>query len=202
MHFPPKNIGWIEVICGSMFSGKTEELIRRIKRAIIARQKVQMFKPRLDNRYDEMRVVSHSMQGLNSTPVERAEEILERMRPDTQVVGIDEVQFLGPAVVNICEKLAHRGARVIVAGLDQDYLGRPFDPVPQLMAIAEYVTKELAICSLCGNPANRSQRIVASGERVMVGAAGAYEARCRACFRPHELVEPAPIPQLELPIGD
>lgn len=181
MHQFPKDIGWIEVICGSMFSGKTEELIRRIQRALYGKQKVQVFKPRIDNRYDENQVVSHSQLKVTSTPIDRAEEIFYRLAADTQVVGIDEVQFFGAEVVAVVQALANRGLRVICAGLDQDYQGRPFEPMPQLMAVSEYVTKELAICVVCGNPANRSQRIVSSEERVVVGAAGAYEPRCRKC---------------------
>jgi thymidine kinase len=181
MHPFPKDIGWVEVVCGSMFSGKTEELIRRIKRAVYGKQKVQVFKPKLDNRYDDQAVVSHSQLKLVSTPIERPEEIFQHLKPDTDVVGIDEVQFLGPDVVRVVEDLAARGVRVICAGLDQDYQGKPFEPMPQLLAIAEYITKELAICVVCGNPANRSQRLIARDERVLVGAAGAYEARCRKC---------------------
>jgi thymidine kinase len=180
----PKNIGWIEVICGSMFSGKTEELIRRVKRAIYGKQKVQVFKPKVDSRHEDAQVVSHSHLKVTSTAIERAGEILQHLRPETQVVAIDEVQFFGPELVAICEELAARGLRVICAGLDQDYLGKPFEPMPQLLAVAEYITKELAICVVCGNPANRSQRIVPSGERVVVGSTGAYEARCRKCFVP------------------
>jgi thymidine kinase len=181
MHQFPKDIGWIEVICGSMFSGKTEELIRRIKRALYGKQRVQVFKPQIDNRYDELAVVSHSQLKVIATPVQRAEEILQLLRPDTEVVGIDEVQFLGPDVVQVCEAIAARGVRVICAGLDQDYQGKPFEPMPQLLAIAEYITKELAICVVCGNPANRSQRLADSQERVLVGASSSYEARCRKC---------------------
>jgi thymidine kinase len=193
----PKDIGWIEVICGSMFSGKTEELIRRLKRAVYGKQRVQVFKPRIDTRYDETNVVSHSHSRITSTPIERAEEIFYSLHPETQVVGIDEVQFFGPEVVPVCEALAAKGIRVICAGLDQDYLGKPFEPMPQLLAVAEYITKELAICVVCGNPANRSQRIVAAGERVMVGAAEAYEARCRKCHVPGP-VEATPPQTLEL----
>jgi thymidine kinase len=167
-----------------MFSGKTEELIRRVKRAVYGKQRVQVFKPKLDDRYDETQVVSHSQLKLVSTPIERAEEIFYHLSPGTQVVGIDEVQFFGPEVVQVCEALANKGLRVICAGLDQDYQGRPFEPMPQLLAVAEYVTKELAICVVCGNPANRSQRLEARGERVVVGAAGAYEARCLKCHVP------------------
>ena len=181
MHQFPKDIGWIEVICGSMFSGKTEELIRRIKRALYGKQRVQVFKPQIDNRYDELAVVSHSQLKVVATPVQRAEEILQLLRPDTEVVGIDEVQFLGPDVVQVCEAIAARGVRVICAGLDQDYQAKPFEPMPQLLAIAEYITKELAICVVCGNPANRSQRLADSQERVLVGASSSYEARCRKC---------------------
>jgi thymidine kinase len=181
LHQFPKDIGWIEVICGSMFSGKTEELIRRVKRAVYGKQKVQVFKPKMDNRYDEQSVVSHSQLKLVSTPIDRAEEIFYSLSPDTQVVGIDEVQFFGSEVVAVVEALAAKGIRVICAGLDQDYMGKPFEPMPYLMAVAEYVTKELAICVVCGNPANRSQRLISAEERVVVGAAGAYEARCRKC---------------------
>ncbi len=197
MHQFPKDIGWIEVICGSMFSGKTEELIRRVKRAVYGKQKVQVFKPKIDNRYDESAVVSHSQSKLYSTPIERPEEILQFLEPDTEVVGIDEVQFLGPEVVGIIEGLAARGVRVICAGLDQDYQGKPFEPMPHLLAVAEYITKELAICVVCGNPANRTQRLIARGERVVVGAAGAYEARCRKCHLPSP-AEATPPQNLEL----
>jgi thymidine kinase len=193
----PKDIGWIEVVCGSMFSGKTEELIRRVKRAVYGKQKVQVFKPKIDNRYDESAVVSHSQLKLISTPIDRAEEILQHLLPDTEVVGIDEVQFLGPEVVAVVESLAARGVRVICAGLDQDYLGKPFEPMPALLAISEYITKELAICVVCGNPANRTQRLQAREERVVVGAAGAYEARCRKCHLPSP-AEATPPQNLEL----
>ena len=193
----PKDIGWIEVVCGSMFSGKTEELIRRIKRAVYGKQKVQVFKPRLDTRYDESQVVSHAQSRVVSTPIERAEDIFRLLKPDTQVVGIDEVQFFGPEVVAVCEALAARGLRVVCAGLDQDYQGKPFEPMPQLLAVAEYVTKELAICVVCGNPANRSQRIISGGQRVMVGAAESYEARCRKCHTPGP-AEATPPQTLEL----
>jgi thymidine kinase len=181
MHQFPKDIGWVEVICGSMFSGKTEELIRRLKRALYGKQRVQVFKPGIDNRYDELSVVSHSRQAIVAVPIERADQILTLLKPETEVVGIDEVQFLGAEVVAVVEALAAKGLRVICAGLDQDFRGKPFEPMPQLLAIAEYVTKELAICVVCGNPANKSQRISDSAERVVVGAAGAYEARCRKC---------------------
>lgn len=197
MHIVPTDTGWIEVICGSMFSGKTEELIRRLKRAQIAQQHVQIFKPRIDNRYGEEQIVSHSLMRLHSTPIDQAGEVLQKLRPETEVVGIDEAQFLGPELVTVCEELANRGLRVIVAGLDQDYRGRPFEPMPQLLAVAEFITKELAICVVCGNPANKSQRIQRSEERVLVGAADAYEARCRRCFSP----EPVVIAQRSFPFA-
>jgi thymidine kinase len=197
MHQFPKDIGWVEVICGSMFSGKTEELIRRLKRAIYGKQKVQVFKPSIDNRYDELAVVSHSQLKIIATPIVRAQDVLQNLKPETEVVGIDEVQFLGAEVVAVVEALAAKGLRVICAGLDQDYQGRPFEPMPQLLAIAEYITKELAICVVCGNPANRSQRISDSKERVVVGAAGAYEARCRKCHVATP-VEATPPQNLEL----
>lgn len=184
MNHYPSDIGWIEVICGSMFSGKTEELIRRIKRAVYGKQSVQVFKPKIDKRYDETWVVSHSQLKVVSTPIDSAEEILALLRKDTQVVGIDEVQFFGPKVVGVVQALAQKGLRVICAGLDQDYQGQPFEPMPQLLAIAEYITKELAICVVCGNPSNRSQRLFDSADQVVVGAAGAYEARCRKCHVP------------------
>ncbi len=202
MHVLPKNVGWIEVICGPMFSGKTEELIRRLKRAELGQQRVQIFKPSIDRRYGEGQIVSHSEQRLDSTSIERAEELLEHLRPDTQVVGIDEVQFFGADAVRIVERLADRGLRVIVAGLDQDYRGVPFDPMPQLLAVAEYITKELAVCVVCGNPAHRSQRLAADGRRILVGARGAYEARCRACFRPEGDAAPVEAPaQADLPLA-
>jgi len=184
MQLQPKETGWIEVVCGSMFSGKTEELIRRLRRAQIAKQKVRIFKPRIDTRYHPEQIVSHSDQRMESIPIAHAKEILDHVGDDVQVVGVDEAQFFGADLVPVCEELANRGMRVVVAGLDQDYLGRPFEPMPQLLAVAEFITKNLAICVKCGNPANRSQRIRASGERVLVGAGDAYEARCRRCFKP------------------
>jgi len=174
--------GWIEVIAGSMFSGKSEELIRRLRRARIARQHVQVFKPAIDDRYSADDVVSHSDQRLPSERVANAEEIWVRVHPETQVVGIDEAQFLDADLVAVCERLADAGLRVVVAGLDQDYLGRPFEPMPQLLAVAEYITKTRAICVRCGQPALRSQRLGRSTERVVVGAAESYEPRCRACY--------------------
>ncbi|PYQ85642.1 MAG: thymidine kinase [Acidobacteria bacterium] len=177
--------GWIEVITGSMFSGKSEELIRRLRRAQIARQKVQIFKPLIDDRFGEDQIVSHSDMRIASQNVRNSDELLRRVDDDTDVVGIDEGQFFDAGLPGACNALANRGKRVIVAGLDQDYLGRPFEPMPQLLAIAEYITKTLAICVVCGDPANHTQRLVASSDRVLVGATGMYEARCRHCFDPH-----------------
>ena len=176
--------GMIEVIAGSMFSGKSEELIRRVRRAQIARQKVQIFKPRIDERFSHDHIVSHSEMKMPSEVVASSQEIADRVRPETEVVGVDEAQFFDKGLVEVASRLADNGVRVIVAGLDQDYLGRPFDPMPQLMAVAEYVTKTLAICMQCGAPANRSQRLVAATDRVVVGGSQQYEARCRHCFQP------------------
>ena len=178
------NHGWIEVIVGSMFSGKSEELIRRLRRAQIARQKVQIFKPVIDRRYSDDHIVSHSEMRIESCAVTSSRELLDHVAADTEVIGIDEGQFFDQELPMICDTLASQGKRVIVAGLDQDYLGKPFEPMPQLLAIAEYITKTLAICMVCGNPANHTQRLVASGDRVLVGAQGTYEARCRRCFDP------------------
>ena len=176
--------GWIEVIVGSMFSGKSEELIRRLRRAQIARQKVQVFKPTIDNRYSIEQIASHSGMTHVSKPVMTAFEMMSQMENDTQVVGIDEGQFFDMAVIEAVNELANRGKRVIIAGLDQDYLGRPFEPMPQLLSIAEFITKTHAICVKCGNTANYSQRTSDSTERVEVGATDKYEARCRRCFVP------------------
>jgi thymidine kinase len=175
--------GWVEVVTGSMFSGKSEELIRRVRRAQIARQRVQLFKPRVDDRYAEDEIVSHSDMKMPSQTVGTAREILDRLDDRTEVVAVDEAQFFDATLVGIVEGLANRGLRVIVAGLDQDYTGRPFDPMPQLLAVAEYVDKMLAICMRCGAPANRSQRLVESRDVVVVGGAKQYEARCRRCFQ-------------------
>ena len=183
--------GWIEVITGSMFSGKSEELIRRLRRAQIARQHVQIFKPLLDNRFSEDHIVSHSDMRLASENVAGSDQMLERVRQDTEVIGIDEGQFFDGQLPATCSLLAGRGKRVIVAGLDTDYLGRPFEPMPQLLAIAEYITKTLAICVVCGGPANHTQRLVVNADRVLVGATGLYEARCRHCFDPTLASEPA-----------
>ena len=176
--------GWIEVVTGSMFSGKSEELIRRLRRAQIAKQRVQIFKPAIDNRFGDAHITSHSDMRIPSDNLSSSRELLERVEEDTEVVGIDEGQFFDAELPAVCNTLADRGKRVIVAGLDQDYLGKPFEPMPQLLAIAEYITKTLAICMVCGDPANHTQRLVQSRERVLVGATGAYEARCRHCFDP------------------
>lgn len=179
-HSTPINTGWIEVVAGCMFSGKTEELIRRLRRAKIARQSVKIFKPKIDVRYSSSEIVSHSEQSLPSILVETPAEILE-LASGAQVIGIDEAQFFTNDLVDVCNKLANEGKRVIVAGLDQDFRGIPFEPMPQLLAIAEYITKTLAICVNCGNPADKTQRKIVSSERVLVGAADSYEARCRKC---------------------
>ena len=177
-------LGWIEVICGSMFSGKSEELIRRLRRAIIAKQRVQIFKPIIDSRYSEAEIVSHSEMRLPSESVGSTEELLAKLDHRTEVVGVDEAQFFDAGLVQAAQRMADQGKRVIVAGLDKDYRGEPFEPIPSLMAVAEDVTKTLAICVRCGSPANNTQRLVESDERVIVGAQGLYEARCRRCFEP------------------
>jgi thymidine kinase len=179
-HSLPKDTGWIEVIAGCMFSGKTEELIRRLRRAQIAKQNVKIFKPKIDTRYSDSDIVSHSEQSLPSILISDINEVLEHSG-DAQVIGIDEAQFFSNDIIEICNKLACEGKRIIVAGLDQDYKGIPFEPMPQLLAIAEYITKTLAICMNCGNPADKTQRKTTSSERVVVGAADVYEARCRKC---------------------
>src|SRR6185503_3786793 len=180
-----KSAGWIEVIAGSMFSGKSEELIRRLRRAKIARQKVQVFKPEIDSRFSNDHIVSHSEMKHESANVRTAADVLANLEPDTEVVGIDEAQFFENELVAIVNELARLGLRVIVAGLDQDYTGKPWEPMPQLLAVAEYITKAHAICMKCGQPANYTQRTFESEERVAVGGAGMYEARCRQCFVPH-----------------
>src|SRR5436309_13406130 len=178
---PHPTTGWIEVIVGSMYSGKTEELIRRLRRAQIARQRVEIFKPMIDDRFGHDAIVSHSELRIPSRSVKRARDVL-RYAHEAQVIGIDEGQFLGPDLVRVCEDLARRGKRVIVAGLDQDYAARPFEPMPQLLAVAEYITKTLAICVVCGSPANRTYCKVQRGGLVVVGGAEIYEARCRRCY--------------------
>jgi thymidine kinase len=181
MHEPrPHPTGWIEVVVGPMYSGKTEELIRRLRRAQIARQRVEIFKPAIDVRYGADHLVSHSESRIPSRLVSTANEILP-LAGEAQVIGIDEGQFLGPDLPKVADQLAEAGKRVIVAGLDQDYRGQPFEPMPQLLAIAEYITKTLAICVVCGAPASRTQRTRPESGRVVVGGAGLYEARCRRC---------------------
>lgn len=180
-----RSAGWIEVIAGSMFSGKSEELIRRLRRAKIARQKVQVFKPEIDERYSRDHIVSHSEMTHESTNVRTAADIRGNIQPETEVVGIDEAQFFDNELVKVVNDLAEQGMRVIVAGLDQDYTGKPWEPMPQLLAVAEYITKTHAICMKCGQPANYTQRTFESEERVAVGGEGMYEARCRQCFVPH-----------------
>ena len=175
--------GWIEAVVGSMFSGKPQELIRRLRLAAIARQKVQVFNHALDTRYAKDHIVSHDASKIPSRSVAKAKDILELIEAETQVVGIDEVQFFDEGVIAVCEALADQGRRVIVAGLDQDYRGVPFPVTSQLMGVAEFVTKNLAICSVCGSPANRSQRLSNTKKLIEVGTGDKYEARCRACFR-------------------
>ena len=187
MPYQRLNGGWIEVICGCMFSGKSEELIRRVKRAQIARQKVQVFQHRVDMRYGEQRVASHSGAFLAATTVSSAADILEQIEPDTHVVAIDEIQFFDWSVADLCNELADRGLRVIAAGLDMDFRGEPFGPIPLLLAQAELVDKLQAICMRCGAPASRTQRLIDGqpahyeDEVIMVGASEVYEARCRSC---------------------
>ncbi len=197
MHLAPRQTGWIEVITGCMFSGKTEELLRRLRLARYARQSTVVFKPHLDTRYSATHVVSHDDSQMESHAVQDAHEIMPLVKTG-QVVGIDEGQFFGLNLVDVCEELANAGHRVIVSGLDQDFRGQPFEPIPQLMAVAEYVTKNLAICMKCGNPADRSQRLVNREARFLVGAADMYEARCRRCFvaeKPGDVQEPLPLPR-------
>jgi thymidine kinase len=174
--------GCIEVVCGSMFSGKTEELLRRIKRARFARLPTVVFKPRVDDRYDEVKVVTHEGISTEAVPIASSADMLSLVGPNVAVVGVDEVQFFDEGVVDVCEELANRGVRVICAGLDQDYKGMPFGPMPRLLAVAEYVTKLHAVCVRCGAEASRSQRLVAMEGQLFVGGAAAYEARCRRCF--------------------
>ena len=178
------HVGWLEVICGPMFSGKSEELIRRLRRSLIARKRVQVFKPSLDNRYSSDEIVSHSDLRIKSQVVRSADEILDAVEARTEVVGIDEANFLGTDLPLVASHLADMGKQVIVAGLDTDYLGRPFEPIPALLAQAEEITKTLAICVQCGGPAKYTQRLVESSELIVVGATGMYEARCRMCFEP------------------
>jgi thymidine kinase len=178
------NLGWIEVVCGPMFSGKSEELIRRLRRAMIARKRVQVFKPALDDRYSLDEIVSHGDVRMRSEVVANSAEILTRLDWRTQVVGIDEANFMGPELIEVANQLADSGKQVLIAGLDTDFMGRPFTPIPELLAHAESITKTLAICMRCGNPAKHTQRLVESDDLIVVGAAGMYEARCRRCFEP------------------
>lgn len=195
MYLSPQNTGWIEVVVGSMFSGKTTELIRRLRLAKIAKQNVLVFKPKLDDRFATTEIVSRADVRLECRAVEQASDIYGKAGEAT-VVGIDEAQFFDMELVRVCEALANAGRRVIVAGLDQDFRGEPFETVATLMAVAEFVDKVMAICVKCGNPANRSQRIVSSSKRIVVGDTDAYEARCRKCFVPDA---PGPI-QADLPL--
>src|SRR5579862_7615828 len=178
------NLGWIEAICGPMFSGKSEELMRRLRRAIIARKRVQVFKPIIDDRYSASEIVSHNDARMRSQNIQNAAGILPNLEARTEVIGIDEANFLGAGLVEVVTHLADSGKQVIVAGLDTDYMGRPFAPMPELLSLAESITKTLAICMRCGNPAKHTQRLVESDDLIVVGAAGMYEARCRRCFEP------------------
>jgi len=180
-NFRGQRSGWIEVICGSMFSGKTEELIRRLKRARIANQKVEIFKPKKDVRYDETNVVSHDENSINSIPVEKSTEIIE-LSAGNNVIGIDEAQFFDAELTRVVQKLAVRGMRVIVAGLDMDFKGKPFGPMPNLLAVAEYITKVHAICPHCGSLATHSYRLSTESEQVVLGEKDKYEPRCRVCY--------------------
>ena len=184
MDFVSGNLGWIEAICGPMFSGKSEELMRRLRRSMIARKRVQVFKPVLDNRYSSDEIVSHADRRMQSEAVQSPAEILARLDWRTEVVGIDESNFFGQDLVSLATQLADTGKQVIIAGLDTDYMGRPFPPMPDLLTLAESITKTLAICMRCGNPAKHTQRLVQSSDLIVVGAAGVYEARCRRCFEP------------------
>lgn len=180
-HFKGQRSGWIEVICGAMFSGKTEELIRRLKRAKIANQKVEIFKPRIDTRYDSAKVVSHDENSILAIPVENSHKLIE-LSEGVSVIGIDEAQFFDMDLPDVCQHLALKGKRVIVAGLDMDYRGKPFGPMPNLLAVAEYITKVHAICQHCGNLATHSYRLTAEDETVVLGEKDRYEPRCRTCY--------------------
>ncbi|HET7846152.1 MAG TPA: thymidine kinase [Acidimicrobiia bacterium] len=188
--FRRSNDGWVEVICGPMFSGKSEELIRRVTRSQIARIPVQTFKPQLDDRYADTEVVSHSSLKVTAIPVETSGQLLRAVEDITEVIGVDEGQFFDQGLVDVVEQLAAAGKQVIVAGLDTDYLRRPFEPIPTLCDRAEYVTKMLAVCHKCGGPGMYTQRIVQSDDLVVLGAQGAYEARCRVCYDPTEPEQP------------
>src|SRR5260221_8751721 len=184
MNFAKGGLGWIEVVCGPMFSGKSEELIRRVRRAEIARQRVQIFKPGIDQRYANDHIVSHNELKIRSENVKDAAGVMEKLDLRTEVIGIDEAQFLGMEMVETAVRLADMGKRIIIAGLDTDYLGRPFHPMPELLAIADEIVKALAICMQCGNPAKHTHRLVASDDLIVVGATGMAKARCRLCFAP------------------
>lgn len=185
MTWTPRDAGWIEVICGSMFSGKTEELIRRVRRAQIAQMKTIIFKPHIDNRYSEEHVVSHDKKSLTSKIIESTKEIMPNSK-DAEVVAIDEAQFFEADILDVCKTLAKQKKRVIIAGLDTDYRGNPFGPMPQLMCEADYVDKLRAICVVCGNPATYTQRTSKDKQRVVIGETDIYEARCRNCYEPPE----------------
>src|SRR3569833_291196 len=185
LNFAQGSFGWIEVICGPMFSGKSEELIRRLRRAEIARQRVQIFKPGIDQRYSDDHIVSHSDSKIASVGVKDWQDLEKKLDWRAEVIGIDEAQFLGEGIVDYVVKLADMGKRIIIAGRDTDFLGRPFHPLPELLAVADEISKTLAICMQCGNPAKHTQRLISSEELVVVGATGMYEARCRRCFEPN-----------------
>ena len=191
-HFKGQRSGWIEVICGSMFSGKTEELIRRLRRAQIADQKVEIFKPKIDVRYDESNVVSHDMNSIPSTTISNSAELIELIK-SPEVVGIDEAQFLDEKLPDVCQQLAKNGIRVIVAGLDMDFRGKPFGPIPNLLAVAEYITKVHAICQHCGNLATHSYRLTSLEDTLVLGAKENYEARCRTCFNMGNILKLKPL---------
>jgi thymidine kinase len=196
------NLAWIEAICGPMFSGKSEELMRRLRRSIIARKRVQVFKPSIDDRYSSDEIVSHNDLRMKSQAIPSPADIVPNLDSRTEVVGIDEANFFGPALVDVATLLADGGKQVLIAGLDTDYMGRPFPPMPELLSLAESITKTLAICVRCGNPAKHTQRLVESSDLIVVGARGMYEARCRRCFEPGmpkqtflEFAKPKPSPK-------
>lgn len=184
-----RNTGWIEVVCGPMFSGKTEELIRRLRLAQIAKQRIQIFKPKIDNRYEDKFITSHTDQRYSCTAIEDAWEIMDRIDDSTRVVGIDEAQFFKDDIVEICNRLANRGIRVVISGLDQDYKGEPFGPMPKLLSIAESILKLKAVCVVCGGEATKTQRLSSDTNQVVVGSGECYEARCRFCFDPELVLE-------------
>lgn len=188
--------GWVEVICGPMFSGKSEELIRRLRRCVYARKPVLAVKPALDDRYHAQAIASHNQSLLPCQPIAHSSDIFQHLQPDHEIVGIDEAQFLGEGLVEVVEELARRGLRVVLAGLDQDYRALPWPPMPELLARADEVTKLHAVCMVCGQPATRTQRLVSSGDLVMLGASDRYEARCRSC---HTIPQNE---QTELPLVD